>query len=194
MHHQADAVAQAMTEGMRFAGKHVAGTPVDRVRGHTRLHQGHRFRLSLSHGGDHPPLFGGGLAHHDRSGGIAVVAAGDRAEVDDHHIAERQHPIRGATVRQGAMLTSRHDRVEGRAVCPQLAESLLEQKRDIALPKAAENTLDYGTRELDLGEIPRMIKDMKEQMYTAAEDLNFEEAAKLRDKIKSLEQMELALR
>jgi excinuclease ABC subunit B len=40
-------------------------------------------------------------------------------------------------------------------------------------------------------EIPRMLKDYKEQMMAAAEALNFEKAAQLRDKIKALEQMAL---
>ena len=40
-------------------------------------------------------------------------------------------------------------------------------------------------------EIPRLIKDLKEQMMQAAEDLEFEKAAQLRDRIKTLEQMAL---
>ena len=41
-------------------------------------------------------------------------------------------------------------------------------------------------------ELPRILTDLKEQMHAAAEELNFEKAAQLRDRIKSLEEMALA--
>ena len=47
---------------------------------------------------------------------------------------------------------------------------------------------------LDLAEIPRLIETLKHQMKAAATELDFERAAGLRDRIKELEQIDLALR
>jgi excinuclease ABC subunit B len=47
---------------------------------------------------------------------------------------------------------------------------------------------------LDLAEIPKLIERLKQQMKVAATELDFERAAGLRDRIKELEQIELALR
>ncbi len=47
---------------------------------------------------------------------------------------------------------------------------------------------------LDLAEIPKLIERLKQQMKAAATELDFERAASLRDRIKELEQIDLALR
>jgi excinuclease ABC subunit B len=47
---------------------------------------------------------------------------------------------------------------------------------------------------LDLADLPQLITKLKQQMREAASDLDFERAASLRDRVKELEQMELALR
>ena len=44
------------------------------------------------------------------------------------------------------------------------------------------------------GEFMSMIDKLKKEMHAAADDLNFERAAELRDKIKQLQSLELALR
>jgi excinuclease ABC subunit B len=43
-------------------------------------------------------------------------------------------------------------------------------------------------------EIPGLVKRLKSDMHAAAEELDFEKAAGLRDRIKALEALELALR
>ncbi|MFA7404097.1 MAG: excinuclease ABC subunit UvrB [Pelobacteraceae bacterium] len=43
-------------------------------------------------------------------------------------------------------------------------------------------------------EIPKLVKRLRKEMLAAAKDLNFEKAAELRDRVKKLEGMELALR
>ncbi len=60
--------------------------------------------------------------------------------------------------------------------------------------KAAEKRSKYGAAAPPPDDIPRMIDELKARMLAAAEELEFEKAAKLRDEIKQLEQMELALR
>jgi excinuclease ABC subunit B len=57
------------------------------------------------------------------------------------------------------------------------------------LPMAAEKGAQYGSAEL-----PRTIRQLKKEMKQAAERLEFETAASLRDRIHELEQLELALR
>ena len=58
---------------------------------------------------------------------------------------------------------------------------------DIAM--AAEKPASYGAADL-----PRMIRQLKKEMKQAAEQLEFEKAADLRDRIRELEQRELKLR
>ena len=43
-------------------------------------------------------------------------------------------------------------------------------------------------------EIPKLVKKLRKEMLTAAKELNFEKAVELRDRVKRLEAMELALR
>ena len=42
--------------------------------------------------------------------------------------------------------------------------------------------------------IPQMVKKLRKEMLAAAKELNFERAAELRDRVKKLEDMELALK
>ncbi len=56
--------------------------------------------------------------------------------------------------------------------------------------KAAAKKVEYDVIPPD--EIPRLLVDLKEQMNTAAEALEFEKAAQIRDRIKALEEMALA--
>jgi len=57
------------------------------------------------------------------------------------------------------------------------------------VPIAAEKPAKYGAKEL-----PRMIRKLQKEMKEAAERLDFEAAAELRDRIRELQQQELALR
>jgi excinuclease ABC subunit B len=57
------------------------------------------------------------------------------------------------------------------------------------VPVAAEKGSGYGSAEL-----PRVIRQLKKEMKQAAEQLEFEKAAELRDRIRELEQRELTLR
>jgi excinuclease ABC subunit B len=50
------------------------------------------------------------------------------------------------------------------------------------------------TADIDLQDIPRLIKKLRKEMLAQAKDLNFEEAALLRDRIKELEQQEMQCR
>jgi excinuclease ABC subunit B len=65
---------------------------------------------------------------------------------------------------------------------------------DGTAPKAAEKDQKYAAAHLNVEDIPKTIKDLKRQMHSAAESLEFERAAALRDRIKTLEAMELQLR
>ena len=49
-----------------------------------------------------------------------------------------------------------------------------------------------GTKVESAEKLPDSIEDLKKQMLAAAEDLNFELAAKLRDRIKKLSELELS--
>ena len=61
---------------------------------------------------------------------------------------------------------------------------------DVKLPVAAEAAASYA--KMKKGELPRRIVDLKEKMHAAAEALEFEKAARLRDEVKALEALELA--
>jgi excinuclease ABC subunit B len=60
--------------------------------------------------------------------------------------------------------------------------------------RAAEKGSRYGKKVESPGELRSMIEGMRKEMHAAADDLDFERAADLRDKIKELEAVELALR
>jgi len=57
------------------------------------------------------------------------------------------------------------------------------------IPLVADKSAKYGVAEL-----PRQIRKLRKEMKQAAERLEFENAAELRDRIRELEQQELALR
>jgi excinuclease ABC subunit B len=59
----------------------------------------------------------------------------------------------------------------------------------VDVPLAAESGARYGAAELT-----RMIRKLKKEMREAAQRLEFENAAKLRDRIRELQEQELALR
>jgi excinuclease ABC subunit B len=59
----------------------------------------------------------------------------------------------------------------------------------VDVPLVADKRAKYGVAEL-----PRQIRKLKKEMKQAAERLEFEQAAELRDRIRELEQQELALR
>jgi excinuclease ABC subunit B len=62
------------------------------------------------------------------------------------------------------------------------------EKDYVTIPAAAEQRASYCAP----ADIPKMIKKLKKQMDTAARKLDFEKAAQLRDRIRDLEQQELA--
>jgi excinuclease ABC subunit B len=59
----------------------------------------------------------------------------------------------------------------------------------VDIPLAADKSMSYGAADL-----ARMIRQLKKEMKQAAEQLAFEKAAELRDRIRELEMSELALR
>jgi excinuclease ABC subunit B len=59
----------------------------------------------------------------------------------------------------------------------------------VDVPLAAESSAKYGTADL-----PRMIRKLQKEMKEAAQRLEFENAAQLRDRIRELQEQELALR
>jgi excinuclease ABC subunit B len=59
----------------------------------------------------------------------------------------------------------------------------------VEVPLAAEGAARYGAAEL-----PRMIRKLQKEMKEAAQRLEFEDAAHLRDRIRELQDQELALR
>jgi excinuclease ABC subunit B len=60
-------------------------------------------------------------------------------------------------------------------------------------PAAAEKTQKY-VADIEVADIPKTVAELRKKMHAAAEDLDFEKAADLRDRIKALEAVELALR
>jgi excinuclease ABC subunit B len=66
-----------------------------------------------------------------------------------------------------------------------------QEERDYySIPMAAEELEEY----VSVKNIPKQVKKMRKEMLDAAKKLDFEKAAALRDRIKKLEEMELALR
>jgi excinuclease ABC subunit B len=61
------------------------------------------------------------------------------------------------------------------------------------MAKAAENKGKY-VADVPVAEIPKTVTELRKKMHAAAEDLDFEKAAELRDRIKALEAIELAVR
>ncbi|MBI2354740.1 MAG: excinuclease ABC subunit UvrB [Deltaproteobacteria bacterium] len=67
----------------------------------------------------------------------------------------------------------------------------IEEKDYFTPSTVAETPEEYGVAAKDL---PKLIKRLRKEMLEAAKDLEFERAAELRDRVKRLEEMELALR
>jgi excinuclease ABC subunit B len=57
--------------------------------------------------------------------------------------------------------------------------------------KVAEATAEYG--ELSAAELHKQVKDLERRMYKHAENLEFEEAARLRDEIRRIEEANMGL-
>jgi len=72
---------------------------------------------------------------------------------------------------------------------PDILESIYEADY-VTVSKVAERPGDY----VSLFDLPRMISRLKKEMREAASQLDFERAAEIRDRIKSLEQQELEAR
>jgi excinuclease ABC subunit B len=72
---------------------------------------------------------------------------------------------------------------------PDILESIYEADY-VTVPKVAEKPGDY----VSLFDLPRVISRLKKEMREAASQLDFERAAEIRDRIKSLEQQELEAR
>ena len=66
----------------------------------------------------------------------------------------------------------------------------IEEKDYYTIPMAAEETEEYAAPQ----DIPRLVKQLRKEMLAAAKELEFEKAAELRDRVKKLEELELALR
>jgi excinuclease ABC subunit B len=66
----------------------------------------------------------------------------------------------------------------------------IEARDYFTIPSAAESTEEY----LPVEKIPAMVKKLRKEMLAAARKLDFETAAGLRDRIRKLEDLELALR
>jgi excinuclease ABC subunit B len=67
------------------------------------------------------------------------------------------------------------------------------EEKDYYTPSVTvgESPEDYGVAPRD---IPKLVKKLRKEMLTAAKNLEFEKAADLRDRVRKLEEMELALR
>jgi excinuclease ABC subunit B len=66
----------------------------------------------------------------------------------------------------------------------------IEERDYYTIPMAAESSEEY----VPLEKIPKLVKKLRKEMLAFAKGLEFEKAAELRDRIKKLEEMELALR
>ncbi|HEX2568981.1 MAG TPA: excinuclease ABC subunit UvrB [Polyangia bacterium] len=63
---------------------------------------------------------------------------------------------------------------------------------EVELPKAAERAPAYGKGKFGPREAEKRVAELKKAMHAAAEALEFERAAKIRDEIKAIEALELA--
>jgi len=66
----------------------------------------------------------------------------------------------------------------------------IEEKDYVTVPGVAEAGEEYIAPK----EIPKLVKKLRKEMLAAAKELNFEKAAGLRDRVRKLEGMEMALR
>ena len=68
------------------------------------------------------------------------------------------------------------------ALAPDSGEESVYEADYVELPKAAETSRSYES----VDDLEQTIKDLEQEMYAAAQDLAFEEAAVLRDRIAAL--------
>ncbi len=98
------------------------------------------------------------------------------------------------TVRRRTLQTeyNRENRITPQSVRKGLRTILesIEERDYYTIPIAAEAQEEYVAIE----NIPKVVKKLRKEMLAFAKELNFEKAAELRDRIKKLEDMELALR
>jgi len=66
----------------------------------------------------------------------------------------------------------------------------IEEHDYVTVPTAAEEAEEY----IPLEKIPGLVKKLRKEMLAAAKDLAFEKAAELRDRIRKLQDLELAAR
>ncbi len=66
----------------------------------------------------------------------------------------------------------------------------IEEHDYLTIPKAAESDEEY----IPIEKIPGMVKKLRKVMLDAAKTLDFEKAAEVRDRIRKLQDMELATR
>jgi excinuclease ABC subunit B len=87
---------------------------------------------------------------------------------------------------------NREHRITPRSVIKGIRTILesIEERDYYTIPIAAESLEEY----VPLENIPNLVKKLRKEMLAAAKELDFEKAAELRDRIKKLEDMELALR
>jgi excinuclease ABC subunit B len=76
-----------------------------------------------------------------------------------------------------------------RKAIPDILQSIYEADY-VTIPMAAEKPEEY----VSLFEIPKLLSRLKKEMREAASRLDFERAAELRDRIKSLQEQELSAR
>lgn len=91
-------------------------------------------------------------------------------------------------------LQERHNRLHG--ITPQTVQSEtldLAEDRESDTSARTESRVETATN-LDLSSIPETIASLKQQMYDAAQTLDFERAAMLRDQIRQLNELELTVR
>jgi excinuclease ABC subunit B len=96
----------------------------------------------------------------------------------------KKHKITPKTV-QRAILDMRGSVVEG--------DYVDVDKLPGRMAKAADAKAKY-VADVKLADIPKTVTDLRKKMHAAAEDLDFEKAAEIRDRIKALEALELAVR
>jgi excinuclease ABC subunit B len=65
---------------------------------------------------------------------------------------------------------------------------------DLTVTPAAGTKKQKYVADVPVEQIPKTVAELRKQMHAAAEDLDFEKAAELRDRIKALEAIELAVR
>ncbi len=68
------------------------------------------------------------------------------------------------------------------------------EEKDYYTPLGGSRVAESEEEYVSPSEIPKLVKKLRKEMLAAAKALDFENAAKLRDRVKKLEEMELALR